>query len=1067
MAESPNSPLASYQSELRKMLDSDQIEGALELLTQRLELDEKAQVELDTITTEFDTIQESRKKRRGKGSKAYSYQREQVRGKLKDWLGKWTEADVQTYSSFPNAQHPETVGIVPPDYSDKDYQIFLSVIPKFSGLIREADPEHLDEALIELLDYLPGESELGNDFFGLKVDNDYNKKFYQEGLLTREDYIRNQRLIKASLLDMFAYWEQVISKGSEAGITKPAHKLPEGFSNLVGGNDHSSQATQKAPSDTFDIEDFPNISAETESTDYSQAAPESAEMDPIEEIDLRLLSVQAPDDRANLLIDRAEFWMEADKLDEAIADIQDALGHSHRPIIWKRAIRNYHELGQESLAALAEESLEAIQQLGPSPGPIEQFGMLTRQAQMHLEAKSNIAIIGKFLTDAEQIATLPTQYEQLADLYEQLGESDQAEQMRLNSLKPEPRHTSASPDSNQLFETQTKLHSDQWARKDWLGYRNYAKPIADIIADKASFPPLTVGILAPWGQGKTTLMRYIQDEIAARREKEIVQEEAEPTPVKGTTIASWLSKKGHFELDANTQLEYPVIWFNPWKYHSTDQIYAGMAHAIITGLVDHLPNAWTKQEFWLALQYKRLDLPKMRRELLQYLILKLAPWALISAVSAVAMLLMLTKNSLAADWRMTIPGLTGALSFAKGIQSYLKHQSASLTEYIKPYLTQPNYEERLGNFHHVEEDLERVFDLLVHKDAPAVIFIDDLDRCSPKKVVEVIEAINLMMNAKYNHKCYFVIGMDGQVVAASLDAAYSQIQGNLSSRELRLGSVGWYFLDKFIQLPVFIPTLNDEEKAYFLKQMFQPKVGPTEEVPNPTQKIKARSKPEQERIKKQAAAILHASQDLQENVRAAAEQSFSMEEVDAMVLEVALEENKDSQEIRDEIRRFAPFLDPSPRSLKRFANMLRYYSALQILRKTKGDPMASTTALAKWLTISLRWPQMVRWIQWEEEDGWIQTNNSEEKAQWIDSLAEGFRAQVPASLQSNLGQSSTRKQAMIELYELWKGYIQAQDDSHKIPERIRWLLDKDLLEILWFFPQASTRLFRALVCNIW
>ena len=52
-----------------------------------------------------------------------------------------------------------------------------------------------------------------------------------------------------------------------------------------------------------------------------------------------------------------------------------------------------------------------------------------------------------------------------------------------------------------------------------------------------------------------------------------------------------------------------------------------------------------------------------------------------------------------------------------------------------------------------------------------MIFVDDLDRCSPAKVGEVIEAINLFLAGEYPN-CAFVIGIDAEVVAASMEVVH-------------------------------------------------------------------------------------------------------------------------------------------------------------------------------------------------------------------------------------------------------------------------------------------------------
>ena len=57
----------------------------------------------------------------------------------------------------------------------------------------------------------------------------------------------------------------------------------------------------------------------------------------------------------------------------------------------------------------------------------------------------------------------------------------------------------------------------------------------------------------------------------------------------------------------------------------------------------------------------------------------------------------------------------------------------------------PGYAARLGFLHLVQEDMHRVLKLIATPKQPLVIFVDDLDPCSPGTVSQVIEAINLFL----------------------------------------------------------------------------------------------------------------------------------------------------------------------------------------------------------------------------------------------------------------------------------------------------------------------------------
>ena len=54
---------------------------------------------------------------------------------------------------------------------------------------------------------------------------------------------------------------------------------------------------------------------------------------------------------------------------------------------------------------------------------------------------------------------------------------------------------------------------DRWTTEDRLDYALYAKAIAEFIGHKDAKPPMVISVQAPWGQGKTSLMRMVQHDL--------------------------------------------------------------------------------------------------------------------------------------------------------------------------------------------------------------------------------------------------------------------------------------------------------------------------------------------------------------------------------------------------------------------------------------------------------------------------------------------------------------------------------------------------------------------------
>ena len=75
-------------------------------------------------------------------------------------------------------------------------------------------------------------------------------------------------------------------------------------------------------------------------------------------------------------------------------------------------------------------------------------------------------------------------------------------------------------------------------------------------------------------------------------------------------------------------------------------------------------------------------------------------------------------------------------------------------------------------------------------------------------------------------------------------------------------------------------------------------------------------------------------------------------------------------------------MSASPRTLKRFANLFRFYRLAQCLRplrpEVKEKP-AATRALVRWLVAMVCWPQLVRWVQWEAESTFLAGTSPQER----------------------------------------------------------------------------------------
>ncbi|MES1159867.1 MAG: P-loop NTPase fold protein, partial [Bacteroidota bacterium] len=325
-----------------------------------------------------------------------------------------------------------------------------------------------------------------------------------------------------------------------------------------------------------------------------------------------------------------------------------------------------------------------------------------------------------------------------------------------------------------------------------------------------------------------------------------------------------------------------------------------------------------------------------------------------------------------------------------------------------------------------------------------------------------------------NTKCYFILGMDGEMVAGALDASYEKMKGKLGSREMDQGSIGWYFLDKFIQLPYFIPVMSESKKKEYLRNLLseneasgngaaggngetgaaysgaENKGGAPAKAPVPVDEAKV----------KEVVERVIATSDNQVSSQLIKEASLSREEqkeLDKLILQNQVESQKQNELIMEQVSAYAPFISSDPRSLKRFANLLRFYCAYQFLRMKKGQRYAEAPILAKWLAIMLKFPQLVRWIQWDSENKAGIHTAAEEKVKLLDELVEAYC-----------------KNSEDQEFSRWLAHELPATYSHNgkafsiydYPE-MPWLRSQKLFAILMNEKAGDSSFRNTLECNVW
>lgn len=87
-----------------------------------------------------------------------------------------------------------------------------------------------------------------------------------------------------------------------------------------------------------------------------------------------------------------------------------------------------------------------------------------------------------------------------------------------------------------------------------------------------------------------------------------------------------------------------------------------------------------------------------------------------------------------------------------------------------------------------------------------VVFIDELDRCTPDTILDIFEAIRLFLHVPGTT---FIIGADERLVSYAVKTKYKDIPGHDID-------ISKEYLEKLVQYPVKIPQLNESEVKQYI-----------------------------------------------------------------------------------------------------------------------------------------------------------------------------------------------------------------------------------------------------------
>ncbi len=219
------------------------------------------------------------------------------------------------------------------------------------------------------------------------------------------------------------------------------------------------------------------------------------------------------------------------------------------------------------------------------------------------------------------------------------------------------------------------------------------------------------------------------------------------------------------------------VKINAWIFEGYEDAKTALMEALLKELYNKQP--FEKAKDGIKKLFQRIDL------------FKLATSAVSVGASVVASVA--TGNPL--PIAMNVPRNVGEV--AEVVKSAAEKAQDAEDTYIKNETT-------VDNIRNFRKDFEQM--LISAQIGNVVVIVDDLDRCTPERIIDTLEAIKLFLSVE---RTTFIIAADENVIQYAIRKKYPHIDGS----DVELSTE---YIEKIIQLPIYIPELSSKDIENYL-----------------------------------------------------------------------------------------------------------------------------------------------------------------------------------------------------------------------------------------------------------
>jgi hypothetical protein len=329
---------------------------------------------------------------------------------------------------------------------------------------------------------------------------------------------------------------------------------------------------------------------------------------------------------------------------------------------------------------------------------------------------------------------------------------------------------------------------------DPLDFGQVALGLSRFLRNSATQPPLTLAVTGKWGTGKSSLMNLLRADLA--------------------------------------RYGFRPVWFNAWHHQKEEQLLAAL---LVNIRRQAIPSLWSPEGWAFR---GRLLARRMRRWRLLTLLLTLGFGVLTGWVATSgegAGLMQRVAEGLAKlnplEWlpreggEALEPGMAAFLVAAaavlftvgRGLRAF-GVDPGTLVAGLSSRASRRDARAQAGFRHRFAREFEDVTRALHPR--TLTLLIDDLDRCRPQNVLDVLEAVNFLVSSG---RCYVVLGIDREMVERFVGYGFREVAEEIFDRDdepaeqgdaeaagrARRAAFARQYLEKLINIEVAVPRVEE------------------------------------------------------------------------------------------------------------------------------------------------------------------------------------------------------------------------------------------------------------------